>query len=149
MNILKVLNTQNELAKKYKYSKLPEYKSADVRALYESELPQRFVGNPNCHNTALFSTHETKFATGYDRIVIGDYGAFIEIPKSKMIRAVIKCQEGQEYRYKDLAYRDTVKYYWYTTKDASGLKIYFQQKTVSYADYKPDYFYVCPYEALA
>lgn len=47
----------------------------------------------------------------YDRIVIGDYGAFIEFPESA-IRNNFEVEKGQEYRINDERYSSRVKYHW-------------------------------------
>ena len=36
--------------------------------------------------------------------------------------------KGQEYRYRGPNFVNSVKYFWYTAKDSSDVKIYFQQK---------------------
>lgn len=53
--------------------------------------------------------------------------------------------KGQEYRFTE-KYKNNVKYMWLTTKDSSACKLYDQQRTVTYADYKAGYFYVSPFE---
>jgi hypothetical protein len=138
---------QDELALKYGYKKLPEKLSEEAREEYLNSLPSELdiYGNNNFN---IYSKHKTLIATGYDRIVIGDYGAFIEIGIDKMILDNCKMKKGQEYRYFDEKYRDNVKYIWLTANDNSDIKIYFQKKTVVYADYKVDKFYVSPYEII-
>lgn len=89
-----------------------------------------------------------KISNSYDRIVIGDYGAFIEIDKKDMIKENIKIKEGEEYRIYDTRYSNNVKYFWYTTKDNSNIKIYYQRRKVNYADYKIDKYYVSVHEVL-
>lgn len=134
-----------ELVKKYKYAKLPSQLSRSARSLYHSQLPSEF--NMNGDNLAVLTTVEgTPIAKGYLRVVVGDYGAFIEISRDQMIKESLCAKKGEEYRYKDPSYKDSVKYFWFTAKDNSDIKIYSQQKTVSYADYKAGCFYVCPYE---
>lgn len=95
---------------------------------------------------ALCSLEGTQICNGYDRIVIGDYGAYIEIDESDMNLLKIELQDGEEYRYNDPYYRKRIKYIWYTARDDSGVKIYHQQKRVPYADYVVGKYYVSPYE---
>lgn len=85
---------------------------------------------------------------GYDRIVIGDYGAFIEFDNNKAIVESFIIAPGQEYRIEDERYSKNVKYIWLTVYDGSGIKVYFQKKGVSYADYKPGKYYVSVHEVL-
>lgn len=108
-------------------------------------LPEGFDvdGDKNCN---IYSKGGTLIATGYNRVVIGDYGAFVEFDKTQVIKQNIKVKVGQEYRYNDKQYSENVKYLWLTAKDNSDCKIYFQKKTVNYADYKEGMFYISPYE---
>ena len=39
-----------------------------------------------------------------------------------------------------------MKYVWLTVNDRSGIKIYHQKRGVSYADYKPNKYYVSVHE---
>lgn len=43
-------------------------------------------------------------------------------------------------------YSERVKYQWFTARDRSDCKLYFQQKGVTYADYKPNKWYISPFE---
>jgi hypothetical protein len=137
---------QDELAEKYNYKKLPPELSKSVRNQYLNDLSSVLNINGD-NNYRLYSKEGTLIATGYNRIVIGDYGAFIEFDEKQIIKSNIQVQKGQEYRYND-KYKNNVKYYWLTTKDNSGIKICFQQKIVTYADYIPKMYYICPSEIL-
>ena len=95
---------------------------------------------------SLYSNNGLILSNGYDRIVIGDYGAFIEISALDIVLDHITVQQGQEFRISDPQFKDRVKYHWLTAKDNSHCKIYFQQRTVDYADYKPGFYYISPYE---
>jgi len=99
-------------------------------------------------NFQIHSINGTLISNGYNRIVIGDYGAFIEFDKDQVVRESLKVKTGQEYRINDPKYSEHVKYYWLTPKDKSDMKVYFQKRTVIYADYKVDMFYVSVYEIL-
>jgi hypothetical protein len=84
----------------------------------------------------------------YNRIVIGHYGAFIEIEDDDIYDKNVKCEPGQEYRIRDRRYRDKVKYQWYTAKDHSHCKLYKQKRQVAYADYQENMWYISPFEVL-
>ena len=84
---------------------------------------------------------------GYDRIVIGDYGAFIEFSEEH-IASDFTIKAGQEYRVNDEKYKKNIKYIWLTIGDGSNIKIYLQKRKVSYADYKPKKYYVSVHEVL-
>ena len=135
--------TIDELVNWYKYKSLPKELSAKQRKLYLAELPSYFniAGNLDCK---LYDKHNNLIAYGYSRIVIGDYGAYVEIPLDKMILENLIIKPGQEYRF-DLKYSN-VKYHWYCLKNNQDIKIYYQKHPVSYADYKPEMFYISPYE---
>lgn len=87
----------------------------------------------------------THIANSYERIVVGDYGAYVEILPSEMVRNNIIVRPSEKYRMTD-KYKDSVKYFWLETPDYNNTKIYFQRKTVAYADYKPDMCYVSALE---
>lgn len=138
---------EEDLAKEYKYRKLPEDLSKWARNEYLLALPKdiNIFGN---NYQMLCSKTGKAFASGYKRVVIGDYGAFIEFSGDQLIRGVISVKKGQEYRITDPKYSNNVKYHWYTIEDGSDIKIYYQQKTVVYADYNENMFYVSPHEII-
>lgn len=84
-----------------------------------------------------------QIAIGYFRIVIGDYGAYVEIPELWMFKNKIKIKPHEEYRL-ELPYNATVKYLWYCPTFDEDIKIYYQLRKVEYADYKPGYYYIAP-----
>ena len=141
-----LLQFQEELSLKYKYRKLNKTLSAEVRQKYLDNLPQQLNVDGDI-NFKIHSLEGTLISKGYNRIVIGDYGAFIEFDKNQ-IKGKLKVKVGQEYRIDNPKYSENVKYYWLTPKDNSDMKIYYQKRTVSYADYKPEMYYVSPYEVL-
>lgn len=141
-----MLSIQEQLANQYNYKKLPKMVSTKYQQMYYDTLPPYFKSNLNGSNVFLYDLHDICIATKYERIVIGDYGAFIEIAPENIIEGHLACKPGQEYRYEDNEYRKRVKYLWLTTCGDSNCKIYYQMNTVSYADYKPDYYYISPFE---
>lgn len=139
-----VLSLQNRLAEQYKYKPLPAFLSQECRKIYKDCLPPGVsLGGSR---DVLYSCAGSAIANGYDRIVIGDYGAFIEISPDDIVFENIKVKKGQEFRINDPQFSDRVKYHWLTANDNSDCKIYFQQRSVDYADYKPGFYYVSPYE---
>lgn len=126
------------------YRKLDYTLSKTVRDIYKSYLNYLQL-DPS---KPLYTINGTKLATGFERIVIGDYGAFIEYDLSQVPKHVrYICEKGEEYR-KLPNWRKRVKYIWYTMDDYSHIKIYWQMRTVSYADYKAKKFYVSPYQVI-
>lgn len=141
-----MLRFQENLAKEHGYKPVePNLFLGDVRQTYLQNLPAwcSLTGSPQM---PLYSLAGTKLCTGYTRIVIGDYGAFVEISPDQICRQAIRCKPGQEFRANDPRFSENVKYLWITTKDNSDCKIYFQKKAVSYADYIPGMYYISPYE---
>jgi len=138
------LNIEKQLADKYKYKPLNKELSAKYRGLYNDNIPEFLYINGD--DKPLYSLNGTLICKGYTRIVIGDYGAFIEYTKEQAADENYKVKEGQEYRINDERYSKNVKYHWYTAKDKSDIKIYYQQKRVTYADYLPKMYYISPHE---
>ena len=138
-----------ELADKYGYKKLPKKLSEMQRAHYMEELDDFWKsGEFKKHKFNLVVHDGSIIATGVTArgFVCGDYGVFLEIETSQINKQNIKVQPGQEYRIKDQHFAERVKYQWYTDKVGDGIKLYFQQKSVTYADYQPNLWYVSPYE---
>ncbi len=140
MNTLKI---EAALAEKYKYKPLTKELSEKYRSLFKENIPQ-FLDISGSTNT-LYTFNGTKICNGYDRIVIGDYGAFIEFSQEHVASKFI-IQRGQEYRVYDEKYRNNVKYIWLTIDDGSGIKVYLQKRKVLYADYKPKKYYISVHE---
>lgn len=133
-----------KLAKEYGYKKLTSDLSYRMRMVYRLNLPDSLkITGDNC---SLYSANRSLICTGYDRIVIGDYGAFIEFDSIKAALSNFIIKPGQEYRVFDPKYSSNIKYQWYTINDGSDIKIYHQVRGVSYADYIPGKYYVSPHE---
>jgi len=133
--------TIEELVKKYNYKKLPKDLSEVQKAQYLADLPSYLNVNGDLNCKIYYKNFLVSH--GYSRIVIGDYGAYIEIPPNLMARENIKIKPGQEYRFEE-RYK-AVKYHWYCLKEAEEFKIYYQKNTVKYADYLPEMCYISPY----
>lgn len=77
----------------------------------------------------------------YSRVVIGDYGAYLEFTPEQLLVA-LQVPSDQRWRL-DKAYLAAknlhIKYEWY---EFLGAKVYFQCSTVSYADYKVGHYYI-------
>lgn len=142
---MNTLSIERDLANQYKYRKLPADLSEKYRKLFRENIPE-FL-DLNGANDALMDFDENPICYKYDRIVIGDYGAFVEFSDlQKADNFIIK--PGQEYRVNDPKYSKNVKYIWLTIADNSNVKIYLQKRGVSYADYKPGKYYVSVHEVI-
>ena len=143
MNTLKI---EAALAKKYKYKPLPQELSNQYRRFFLDNIPC-FLDVQGSPCTQLYTSCNTLICNGYDRIVVGDYGAFIEFSEEHITTKFI-IKKGQEYRVNDEKYKNNVKYIWLTVDDGSDVKIYLQRKGVAYADYKPGKYYISVHEVF-
>ena len=106
-HIENLLQFQEELSAKYKYRKLKSSLSEEVRQKYLDNLPSQLNINGDT-NFKIHSLNNTLISNGYNRIVIGDYGAFIEFDKDQ-IQCELKIKEGQEYRINNPKYSENIK----------------------------------------
>lgn len=141
-----VLEYQESLVRNYKYRPLPTMFSEEARALYKENIPAGFCLDGG--KVGLYGASGLKISNGYNRIVIGDYGAYVEIMPDDIVHENIRVKPGQEYRDNDARYSGKVKYSWLTLRDDSDVKIYFQKKSVGYADYVQGRYYVSVYECV-
>ena len=116
-----------------RYYKLSEADSTAVRADYYSRLNMSNVEA----TSQFYNKAGTLVAVGFARVVIGDYGAYLEFAKDNIKTTNI------ENKWPGVPSRP-VKYIWMVTKDKEQTKVYYQQQMVAYADYKPDMYYVSP-----
>jgi len=85
----------------------------------------------------------TIIGNGYERIVHGGRGDYIEMTDDQIVKSNIFIPQHALWRQKP-KYDALVYYYEYRTVDVSFIKIYYQKKLVDYADYKIGYWYVSP-----
>lgn len=108
---------------------------------YKDRLSIPIYGNRN----TIFSTSSgLEVAKGYERIVIGQRGPYIEFVKEELISESIFIPEDQKWR----SYSSKAFYVELRTKE-DFVKIYFQKRVVEYADYKIGFFYISPFDLLA
>lgn len=143
MNTLKI---EALLAKKYKYKPLSKELSEKYRSYFRDNIPEWL--NETGQNKPLYTSRGSIITNSYNRIVVGDYGAFIEFSDNNALLNSFIIAPGQEYRVYDERYSKNVKYIWLTINDGSNIKIYHQKKGVSYADYKPEKYYVSVHEVF-
>lgn len=103
MNTLKI---EAALAIKYKYRPLKHDLLEKYRNFYLENIPSNLSLNGGTET--LFTLNGSPICDGYDRIVIGDYGAFIEFSVSPYSFIV---KPDQEYRINDERYSKHVKYH--------------------------------------
>jgi len=81
-------------------------------------------------------------AKGYKRVVIGDRGPYIEFDRSQIEGKSFFIPDNAKYRLSD----KRVYYVEGRSKDESLVKLYYQTKTVEYADYKVGMAYISPFD---
>ena len=137
---MNTLYVEKALAEVFHYKKLPVCASEPFRKFFTDNIPNYLSIDGG--TISIYSCKGVLISKGYERIVVGDYGAFIEFKESDANIEKFTVELGQEYRINDPNYSNNVKYHWYTIPDNNNLKIYKQVKTVSYADYLPNMYYV-------
>jgi hypothetical protein len=95
--------------------------------------------------TVLHTLDHMVIAKGYERVVIGDRGPYIELANRHILLDGIHIPKDQHWRY-DPKWRDKVYYFEFRSIDQANLKIYLQNKRVKYADYKEEFWYISPFE---
>ena len=76
---MNTLSIEAKLAQKYGYKPLPKDLSEKYRQFYIDNLPRGFILDGS--SDALYTKNGTLVCNDYTRIVVGDYGAFIEFSK--------------------------------------------------------------------
>lgn len=123
-------------AEKYKYRPLPKEIGQAARERYSRTL----------NGFGQVKRKEVKIAGNlialdYERVVVGDYGAYLEIAPESFV-GVLAVPENQRWRLDTKFIREknlNVKYQWY---EAIGVKVYKQLGAVKYADYRPGFYYI-------
>ena len=94
------------------------------------------------NTTQFFTGSKLHIAIGYNCIVIGQRGPYIEFNDNMINQDNINLPQDQEWRL-----NSTKAYYVeFRTADKSNVKIYYQLKEVNYADYKVGKFYISPFD---
>lgn len=81
-------------------------------------------------------------ATGYTRMVIGERGPYLEFTTEQVRHNHIDIPSEEKHRIgNNIYYYDE-----YRSLDPERVKLYFQKKTVKYADYKVGLWYISPFD---
>lgn len=88
----------------------------------------------------LYTKSMTLISNGYERVVIGGRGPYVEFTDKQIELNAFIIPKNQLYRLTDLR----IYYVEFRSNDVSNVKLYYQLKTVAYADYKIGYFYIDP-----
>ena len=79
-------------------------------------------------------------ATSFTRLVVGERGAYLEFKKENIIIKNINMPTDQKWR--PLSCRQNKAFYIEYRTNQDNIKIYYQKKTVTYADYLIDHLYI-------
>ena len=87
----------------------------------------------------IYLKNGTLFATGYNRIVHGERGDYVEFEEEHIVPKLIS-------KFGNKLTEDLDIYYWWLYPETDeNTKVYLQRKTVKYADYKIGKYYVSPF----
>lgn len=79
---------------------------------------------------------------GYERVVIGKRGPYVEFKEPQIILSAFHIPEEERYRL-----TNGVSFYVeYRSNDDSYVKLYFQKRKVAYADYRIGMYYISPFD---
>ena len=79
-------------------------------------------------------------ANGYNRVVYGKRGAYVEFEPGHFIPNTLYIPDAQKWRLD----HDHAFYIEYRTNDVAFVKVYHQRRTVGYTGYKIDKCYISP-----
>jgi hypothetical protein len=91
-------------------------------------------------NQSLYFLDGTQFSNGYERIVHGGRGAYVELTKEQI---VVSLKSHFNTKVPDEIIPEPFYYHWLEPFGRKE-KIYWQIRTVKYADYKTGYYYISP-----
>jgi hypothetical protein len=90
----------------------------------------------------LYSNVGAFLSHGYNRVVLGKRGPYVEFTEAQIIISAFHIPEEEQYRL-----TNGVSFYVeYRSNDAANVKLYFQKRGVSYADYKIGLYYISPFD---
>jgi hypothetical protein len=89
-----------------------------------------------------FTRSDLWIAMGYERVVWGDRGPYVEFATGSILPGVLHVPDSQRWR---LTTRNPRIYYQeWRTNDECDVMVYYQLREVGYADYKPGFWYISP-----
>jgi len=89
---------------------------------------------------SLYTKDLTLISKKYQRVVIGQRGPYVEFSKDEIQLNNLYIPKNQLYRLSD----PKVYYIEFRTTGTSSVKVYYQMRSVAYADYRIEYFYISP-----
>jgi hypothetical protein len=98
------------------------------------------ISKDGCNKTQLFTKSKTLVCNGYSRVVIGGRGPYVEFSEDQIAMPSFFVPKEQLYRFFD----KRIYYMEFRSNDKSNVKLYYQLRTVSYANYKIGMLYISP-----
>lgn len=142
-NKCEIENFIENLIKQYNYSPLNYEESCKVRQYYKENIPPYLSVNGG---NALYSKKGIQICKCYNRIILTDYGAFIEIENINAFKHNYVLEFGEQWRVYDKRYKDEIDYIWLTTYLYDDMKIYYYKRLVSYGDFRIGCYYIPVWE---
>lgn len=148
----------SRLVEKHKYKPLSPGESDYVRGQFKNALPLFLKDKINGSEIKLYTSRICQLSgtgnlvcNGFDRIVIGDYGAYVEFSDERAHTDAFCTIRGQEWRseekYKNSKYEALTTYSFKHLRLEDGAPLIYKQKhTVGYADYKVGKYYISVYD---
>lgn len=130
--ILRLLEERKSRQSRKFYAPLDPRRRRVIREFYRRGLPSWAKDGFDGGVAELENRSGTRVTRGWARVVIGDYGAFVEMSRVQV--DLLNLHGGGAGN----------AYNWLRTRDASRTKVYEQLRGVTYADYRPGMFYVAP-----
>lgn len=101
------------------------------------------IGKNNIQNTSNTQTG-LQLANGYNRVVIGERGPYVEFQHDHLYMTNLFVPEKEQWRLDPT--NSKIYYHEYRSIDDAYVKVYYQLKTVAYADYKIGLYYISPFD---
>ena len=95
-------------------------------------------------NEAIFLSNGTLFAKTYERVVHGGRGDYVELKGEQIIPKLFEKFNGRLFNEEQCNKDVDFYYYWLNPETDKDTKVYYQLRTVKYADYKIGYYYISP-----
>jgi len=114
---------------------LQNLESQRVRRLYRQAVRKMGIPAISLGSHRVHAKSGSVVAKDYTRVVVGDYGAYIEMSPQQVLTENLREKfPGKR--------REGIKYIWLVVNDHSRTKVYRQVRTVDYADYRVGMYYV-------
>lgn len=136
---------KNYIEVKREALELSSYKISK-RALEKEIEKMRLVLGPLPSNGYVYFQNHECFINGYNRIVLGGHGPYIEFSPSYLFIGINLLPNREQSWRLDPKYK--VKYLWLYPTGHPEIKVYQQVAPVKYADYKVGMFYVDLFSVL-